>query len=935
MRKFLLFLAFCMCITTLNAQTVLFEDDFESYTITTPNTGDGTQIPPGYTSYDVNGDSYNWGLSNPTHWTQPMGDIYTGNFMASVSYHTGPNVPVDADNILVLPMISIPADATDVNLSYYAGSGTDTGFFSETYDVIVTTTNSQAAILAATPVFTETLPFQGGETKTVNLDDFIGQDIYISFYHRDTFDQWVLGIDDVMVTTGGGGGGADYCDIVDLDCAIEKINSVTFAGIENLNTGCGTAATNDFTDMVAEVSVGESYDMIVDLDADPAFPDDNAFFFIDWNQNGTLDDAGEVYEIIMHTGTSGEYTVSVTVPDDAMTGETRLRVGIAYNSGDDYVPQPCPGEDGTLFGEYEDYTVNVSGGGGPSEGNCDLTGELADPALGGPVWDRPLADGSDLSAVGMGVSYHVYGPFTVDTAGAYDFTSTQTGWDGLIFVYQNNFDPNDQLTNYLAGNDDGAGGVGTSELTANLVTGTEYFLITTAFAPEDFGPFTNTIDGPGAVTCDGGGGPGGDDCDVTYDGTLQDGLGDLSGLQVANDFTVDADVTMTVDQVTLNIFGNITDGSVYIYEDAAGMPGTVIDSYTSLTPTSQTLVGSAFGFNVYEVVFDLPTSSVLEGGAAGSIYWVGVTTTVGSEAMPNYWEMADSNTNAIAMVSTDGGASWVANSFGQDGAFSVSGTCEGDGGPGGDDCEVMYDGSFQDGLGDLQGLQVANDFTVAANTTMDVEQVRVNLFSNVTTASVYIYEDAAGMPGTLIGSHEGITPTSQDLVGSAFGFNIYEVVLDLPSAVTAEGGASESIFWVGITTTAGSEGTPNYWEMADSNTNAIAMVSTDGGASWVANSFGQDGAFAVAGVCGELGISEMDSYDFAYYPNPVKDELNITSQKVIESVSIYNLAGQQVGAQNMNLSQGKVSIRTLAPGVYVFRVVLQGGQVETFKIIKK
>src|SRR5690606_8172933 len=151
----------------------------------------------------------------------------------------------------------------------------------------------------------------------------------------------------------------DYCDLISPDCSVEKINSVTFAGIENLNTGCGTAETNDFTDMVANVERGGTYPMIIEIEADPGFPDDNVFFFIDWNQNGTLDDAGEVYEVIMHTGTSGEYTVDVTVPTDAVIGETRLRVGIAYNSGFDFEPIACPLEDEVLYGEYEDYTVNV------------------------------------------------------------------------------------------------------------------------------------------------------------------------------------------------------------------------------------------------------------------------------------------------------------------------------------------------------------------------------------------------------------------------------------------------------------------------------------------------------------------------------------------------------------------------------------------------
>ncbi len=186
----------------MNAQTVLFEDDFESYTAA-PNVGAGTEIPAGYTSFDVNGNGYNWGLSNPADWTQSMGAIYDGNFMVSASYITGLNIAVQADNILVLPLIDIPNGASDVNLTFYAGSGTDPNFFSETYDVIVSSANDQASILAGDVIFSETLPAQGGATKgPINLDAYIGQQIYISFHHRDTFDEFVLGIDNILVEAG-------------------------------------------------------------------------------------------------------------------------------------------------------------------------------------------------------------------------------------------------------------------------------------------------------------------------------------------------------------------------------------------------------------------------------------------------------------------------------------------------------------------------------------------------------------------------------------------------------------------------------------------------------------------------------------------------------------------------------------------------------------
>ncbi len=157
---------------------------------------------------------------------------------------------------------------------------------------------------------------------------------------------------------------------------------------------------------------------------------------------------------------------------------------------------PPPGGsfwDGTTFISGI-LTVNPSV---PVTPNCDLSSTLADPALGGSVWDRPLASGTGLQAIGTGVSYHVYGPFNVDTAGSYAFSSDQD-YDGFIFLYQNSFDPNSPLVNFVAGNDDSGPG---SVITTNLETDRNYYFITTSYAPDDFGTFTTTISGVGTVAC--------------------------------------------------------------------------------------------------------------------------------------------------------------------------------------------------------------------------------------------------------------------------------------------------------------------------------------------------------------------------------------------------------------------------------------------------
>src|SRR5690606_32035762 len=75
---------------------------------------------------------------------------------------------------------------------------------------------------------------------------------------------------------------------------------------------------------------------------------------------------------------------------------------------------------------------------------------------------------------------------------------------------------------------------------------------------------------------------------------------------------------------------------------------------------------------------------------------------------------------------------------------------------------------------------------------------------------------------------------------------------------------------------------------------------------------------------GELGISDLNNANFTYYPNPVKDVLNLSSMKSIENVSVFNMAGQQVLISSKVLN-GQINLSSLTSGVYVFRVVWEGG----------
>ncbi len=106
-------------------------------------------------------------------------------------------------------------------------------------------------------------------------------------------------------------------------------------------------------------------------------------------------------------------------------------------------------------------------------------------------WDRPIGVGPSISSLGP-VMFHAE-TFTITSGGLHDISSVQ-GYDGYLHLYLGSFDPMDQLTNLIAGNDDGVGGIGTSDIMGiNLLSGTTYVLVTSAFQDGDEGSFQNSI----------------------------------------------------------------------------------------------------------------------------------------------------------------------------------------------------------------------------------------------------------------------------------------------------------------------------------------------------------------------------------------------------------------------------------------------------------
>ena len=85
---------------------------------------------------------------------------------------------------------------------------------------------------------------------------------------------------------------------------------------------------------------------------------------------------------------------------------------------------------------------------------------------------------------------------------------------------------------------------------------------------------------------------------------------------------------------------------------------------------------------------------------------------------------------------------------------------------------------------------------------------------------------------------------------------------------------------------------------------------------------------------GSMAVQDNTLKGVKLYPNPVVDFVNINFSSKIDSVEIYNVAGQRVVSQKWNAASGTMDMRNLAPGMYIIKLNT-GKEVQSVKVIKK
>lgn len=225
-----------------------------------------------------------------------------------------------------------------------------------------------------------------------------------------------------------------------------------------------------------------------------------------------------------------------------------------------------------------------------------------------------------------------------------------------------------------------------------------------------------------------------------------------------------------------------------------------------------------------------------------------------------------------------------------------------------------HEGSF--------GSQYAVDIPVG-NTGFTIEGFSPTVFSPSSYFNFIFFEDNGGLPGTELFTRAGNIVDSE-VLDTLFSVQVIKYKVKFDPVVFQP----NKTYWVQID--CGSMG----WGYTEKE--PMRLGYSDVAFNW--NSYDWEklesqNQLAFELICSDLNISDVDSYKFSYHPNPVNEVLYISSDQKIESILIHSSTGELL-YKNLKLIDGQLDVSSLNSGIYLVKAMLQGGKVETFKLIK-
>jgi hypothetical protein len=662
----------------------------------------------------------------------------------------------------------------------------------------------------------------------------------------------------------------NYCNSQGNNVNDEYIGRVQLESIDN-SSGSGNGYS-DFTNVSTDLVKDAGVTITVTPTWTGTVYAEGYSVWIDYNQDGDFDDAGEqVWTQVATTATpvSGNFTVANTAAD----GPTRMRVSMKYNG----IPTQC---ETFTYGEVEDYTVNI-------------TGATADTQA--PTAPTSLA-ASNVAETSVSLSWVA----ATDNVGV-------TGYEV--------FEGNSSLGTVT----------GISANITGLAAATSYTFKVRAFdAAGNNSDFSNTV----AVTTIGGASGCSGGIALPYSESFENTLGAWTQSTADDiDWTVDASGTPSSNTGP----SGAINGSYYIYVEASGNGTGYPNKQAILNSPCFDLSGetsASFSFNYHMYGASDMGSIAVEASGDNGATWTSVWSETGNQG--NAWLSASIDLSPYAgggvqlRFNRITGSTWQADVAIDNVSFNA-GSGGGNGCVGG--VGLPYSESFESSIGAwTQSSQDDIDWTRDANGTPSSGTGP----SSGANGSFYMYVEASGNGTGYPNKRAILNSPCIDLNGmstASFNFNYHMYGSNNMGTIDLEISTDNGATWTSIWNQSGNKG--NSWLSASINLAAYVgggvqlRFNRVTGSTWQADiaidNISVTGSFAPTNQTFGAPDPLEGSAEFTLYPNPVKGgTLNVLVQGAdATEFTILNLVGQVV---KQGAYTETVDVSSLQSGVYILQV---------------
>ncbi|MCQ2285417.1 MAG: choice-of-anchor J domain-containing protein [Bacteroidales bacterium] len=189
MKKFFAIMLALFAVVAMKAQVIVFQEDFEA------------PLSASWQNIDNDGDGFTWFQVDSLDKMTAHGGV---SCMASESYSNDDALALKPKNWLISPAISVPnvsvgGSSPDILLTWW-DAAQDASYPADHYDVYISTTGNTVADFTNPAAFSMTLSSDTWYQRSVNISAYAGQNIYVAFVHQNCTDEFVMKIDDIVVS---------------------------------------------------------------------------------------------------------------------------------------------------------------------------------------------------------------------------------------------------------------------------------------------------------------------------------------------------------------------------------------------------------------------------------------------------------------------------------------------------------------------------------------------------------------------------------------------------------------------------------------------------------------------------------------------------------------------------------------------------------------